>query len=76
MQAPERTIKEKEGELVKIEELRRKKKRQEVGRARTIAELEEIARKRGYSMRWVSRMADIKHIERGTVVENGKQNRA
>ena len=75
MQAPERTIKEKEGELVKIEELRRKKKRQEVGRARTIAELEEIARKRGYSMRWVSRMADIKHIERGAV-ENGKQNRA
>lgn len=75
MQAPERTIKEKEGELVKIEELRRKKKRQEVGRARTVAELEEIARKRGYSMRWVSRMADIKHIERGAV-ENGKQNRA
>ena len=75
MQVAERTIKEKEGALVKIEELRRKKQRQEVGRARTIAELEEIARKRGYSMRWVSRMAEVKHIERGAV-EHGQQNRA
>lgn len=55
---------QKKGELIKIEEIERKIKRQEVGKARSIKELEMIAIKRGYSMRWVSRMAKIKGIRR------------
>ena len=57
----ERTFTEKDGTLMKIEEIKRKK-RQEVGSARSVADLTEIAIKRGYSLRWVSRMADIKRL--------------
>jgi hypothetical protein len=55
---------EQAGKLLKIEDVERKAKRREVGMARTIDDLEKIAIQRGYSMRWVSRMADIKHIRR------------
>lgn len=58
----ERTITEKEGALTKIEEIRRKKRRQEVGMARSVADLTAIALRRGYSLRWVSRMADMKRL--------------
>lgn len=58
----ERTITEKEGALTKIEEIRRKKRRQEVGMARSVADLAAIALRRGYSLRWVSRMADMKRL--------------
>lgn len=51
---------ESDGQLVRIEELKRKK-RQEVGRARTIQELEAIAIRRGYSMRWVTHIARARH---------------
>lgn len=54
------------GELVKIEAVEKKQQRQEVGRARTIQDLERIAIKRGYSMRWVTRMAELKRIRRVT----------
>lgn len=57
----ERKITETDGTLMKIEEIKRKK-RQEVGSARSVADLTEIAIKRGYSLRWVSRMADIKRL--------------
>ena len=63
----ERSVKEADGQLLKIDEVRRKQKRQEVGKAKTVAELEEIAMRRGYSMRWVSRMADIKHLRNGAL---------
>ena len=46
--------KTKAGELAKVESIEaieRKEKRMEVGRARTTKELENIAIKRGYSMR-------------------------
>ena len=63
MAAPEeRKYTEKDGTLTKIEEVRRKQKRQEVGMARSVADLTAIALQRGYSLRWVSRMADIKHL--------------
>ena len=52
------------GTLVKISEVERKERRMEVGRARTVEELERIARQRGYSMRWVSKQIEIKHIRR------------
>ena len=55
--------KEEKGVLLKIEELERKQKRQEVGKARTIEQLENIAIKRGYSMRWVSHIAKAKGIK-------------
>lgn len=54
--------KEKAGTLTKIEDVERKSKRQEVGKARTIGELEHIAIKRGYSMRWVVHIAKAKGI--------------
>lgn len=69
--AQERSIKEADGNLLKIDAVKRKTKRQEVGKARTVAELENIAINRGYSMRWVSRMADIKHIARNGAMING-----
>lgn len=58
----ERMPEQKDGELLKVEELERKQRRQEVGRARTIKELEHIAISRGYSMRWVTHIAKAKHI--------------
>lgn len=56
---------QRKGELIEIEELERKQKRQEVGKARTIAELERIAIARGYSLRWVQKMAVVKGIVKG-----------
>ena len=58
----ERKITETDGTLKKIEAIQRKERRQEVGRARSVADLTEIAIKRGYSLRWVSRMADLKRL--------------
>lgn len=52
----------REGELVKIDELERKRRRQEVGQARNIVDLEQIALRRGYSLRWITKMAEIKKI--------------
>ena len=58
-----------EVELKKIEAIekeeqgkQRKIARMEVGRCRTIAELQQIAKMRGYAPGWVWRMAKIKHI--------------
>ena len=58
-----------EVELKKIEavqkeeqEKQRKIARMEVGQCRTIAELQQIAKMRGYAPGWVWRMAKIKHI--------------
>lgn len=53
---------EKAGTLTKIDDVERKKKRQEVGKARTVEDLESIAIKRGYSMRWVMHIAAAKGI--------------
>ena len=61
----------KEVELKKIEavqkeeqEQQRKVARMEVGQCRTIAELQKIAKERGYAPGWVWQMARIKHITR------------
>ena len=58
----ERKITETDGTLKKIEAIQRKERRQEVGRARSVSDLTAIALRRGYSLRWVSRMADIKRL--------------
>ncbi len=58
----ERKITETDGTLKKIEAIQRKERRQEVGRARSVSDLTAIALQRGYSLRWVSRMADIKRL--------------
>lgn len=56
---------QRKGELVKVDELERKRRRQEVGRARSIPDLEAIALQRGYSLRWISKIAEIKKLPTG-----------
>lgn len=57
---------EKDGKLLKIESVedeQRREKQKEVGRARTIEELEKIALKRGYSMGWVKHIANARRLQ-------------
>ena len=61
----------KEVELKKIEAIEREEQekqkklaRMEVGQCRTIADLQKIAKERGYAQGWVWQMARIKHIGR------------
>lgn len=61
----ERTLEEREGELLEIEISREKKiKRMEVGMAKTIEDLRIIAADRGYHHKWVARMASAKGIKK------------
>ena len=53
---------QRKGDLVEIDELERIRRKQEVGRARSRKDLEEIAIKRGYKLNWINRMVDIKRI--------------
>ncbi|MCL6480031.1 MAG: ATP-dependent helicase [Peptococcaceae bacterium] len=65
---------QRRGELVKIDELERKRRRQEVGRARNITDLEQIALRRGYSLRWITKIAEIKRIPiEGGIYETGQK---
>jgi DNA repair protein RadD len=56
-----RVIKQADGDLEELTEIKREK-RKEVGRARTISDLIQIAKERGYAMGWVWQMARIKGI--------------
>jgi len=56
---------QKDGELSQIIDLERKQKKIEVGRARSVVTLEEIAMRRGYSPHWVRRMCSVKGIKFG-----------
>lgn len=61
----EREVTQQDGILTKIESLKlleKKRRRQEVGRARSRADLENIAVRRGYKFGWVRKMMEIKHI--------------
>ena len=60
----DRAIKEEEGTLAKVDalEILRKEKRREVGRARSRADLEQIALNRGYKFGWVKKMCELKRI--------------
>lgn len=53
------------GELAEIVELEKKKLRQEVGRARDVVTLEQIAMQRGYSPHWVRHQCEYKKIPFG-----------
>lgn len=50
------------GELAQVVDIERQKRRQEVGRARSVEELEQIAIARGYSFHWIRKMCEVKHI--------------
>jgi len=56
---------QKAGQLSEVINLERKAKRQEVGKARSVVTLEQIAMQRGYSPRWVKKMCEVKGIEFG-----------
>jgi len=53
-------IKQTKGELLQIKDLERKAQKREIGQARTRGELEQIAIKRGYSLRWVDKMLEVR----------------
>lgn len=55
-------IPETEGELVEITEHQKKLARMEVGKAKSLAELQAIARERGYKPGWVFKMASLKNL--------------
>lgn len=57
-----RTIKQVEGELEEITQVDNKAKRMEVGQAKTFADLERIARERGYKRGWIYNIAKAKGI--------------
>lgn len=63
--AVQAAIDEKAGELTEILELQKKQKKMEVGKARNVVTLEQIAMDRGYSPRWVQKMCDVKNIPFG-----------
>lgn len=61
----EREVKEEAGTPAKIDSLElleKKRKRQEVGRARSRQDLEDIALRRGYKFGWIRKMMEIKGI--------------
>jgi len=53
-------IKQTKGELLQIKALERAEANKEVGRARTRQDLEMIAIKRGYSLRWVDKILSVR----------------
>jgi len=58
-----REIEEVDGELVELQRgIERKAKRQEVGKAKTMAELERIAMERGYKRGWIYAQMKVKGI--------------
>jgi superfamily II DNA or RNA helicase len=59
VQTPE-PIKQTKGELLQIKALERAEANREVGRARTRQDLEMIAIKRGYSLRWVDKILSVR----------------
>jgi len=56
---------EKAGELTEILEIQKKEKKMEVGRARNVVTLKQIAMQRGYSPLWVKKMCEVKNIPFG-----------
>jgi DNA repair protein RadD len=60
--AVQEAIEEKAGELTEILELQKKEKKQEVGRARNVVSLEQIAMQRGYAPGWIRKMCQVKGI--------------
>ena len=53
-------LEERAGELTEILEIQKKEKKMEVGRARNVVTLEQIAMQRGYSPRWVKKCVRLR----------------
>lgn len=62
---------QKKGELSEVIDIERLEKRREVGRARNVQTLEEIAMKRGYSPFWVKKQCEVKQIPFGGMAVEG-----
>lgn len=63
----ERQIDKKKGELVEItpEQMRQRRERQEQGRNRTLQELEDFARRKGYSPQWATHVMEARQRKKG-----------
>jgi len=57
--------KQRAGELAEVVELEKKRLRQEVGRARDVVTLEQIAMQRGYKPGWIIKQCEYKNIPFG-----------
>lgn len=55
---------QRKGELVKVDEIERQRKKQEIKQAKNITDLEEIALRRGYKLGWINKMAELKRIRK------------
>lgn len=56
----QKPIEQTKGELLQIKELERKEAKREVAKAKTREDLEQIAIKRGYSLRWVNVQLELR----------------
>jgi DNA repair protein RadD len=62
---PKAEIEQRDGELAEVIELEKKRKHEEVRKARNVVTLEQIAMQRGYNPNWVVKQCELKRIPFG-----------
>lgn len=63
--AEQKEIEQRDGELAEVIELEKKRKKDEVRKARSVVTLEQIAMQRGYNPNWVCKQCELKRIPFG-----------
>ncbi len=58
-------IKQRDGELAEVIQIEKKKRKEEIRKARNVVTLEQIALARGYNPNWVRKMCELKKIPFG-----------
>jgi superfamily II DNA or RNA helicase len=61
----QKEIEQRDGELAEIIELEKKRKKEEVHKAKNVVSLEQIAMQRGYNPNWVVKQCELKRIPFG-----------